>query len=256
MFTKTFIKALIYILPVLLGGNLNAQTFGFGCLGLFGGYGGYVYQSYKADGLNQFIKSFNETRAATLNQQLKEYQDAVGFRIGINFFRASWEGGFMLTAKGYYQALSRTEETSENLPDNTTNTYKYKLDLRNWAVGIDLGYAFTSFLSWKIIDGAVHFNNVSVTNTTNLPGGTEVSRYKSEPGVLSYSIGTGIIISLVKDYISLEGLAGYTDLKIEKLNTDDGKSLLEEISTNGENSNIINSGGFTAVVQLNVGFPL
>jgi len=71
-------------------------------------------------------------------------------------------------AKGYYQSLSRTRETTETLPDGTTN-YEFELDLKNWGVGIDFGYAITTFLSWKIIDGAVHFNNVSLTNTVNSP---------------------------------------------------------------------------------------
>ena len=260
MLKYKFINIVFIILLILYGTNLNAQTFGFGCLGFFGGYGGVAYQSYKADGLNQFVKSFNEIRAATLSRPLGQYKDAVGYRVGINFFRASWESGFIITAKGYYQYLSKTNETSENFPDNTTGIYKYKLELKNWAVGIDLGYAFTNFLSWKIVDGAVHFNNLTLTNTNNLPGGTSVIKYDSEPGVLGYSIGTGIIISLVKDYVSLEGLAGYTYLKIDNLKKDDNGYFLEVPSDidleSTEFGNFIESGGFTAVVQLNVGFPL
>ena len=127
-------------------------------------------------------------------------------------------------------------------------------------MGIDLGYAFTSFLSWKIVDGAVNFNNVTLINTNNAPGGTTVIKYDSDPGVLGYSVGTGIIISLVKDYVSLEGLAGYTYLKIDNLKKDNNAYFLEVPSDidmeSTEFGNFIESGGFTAVVQLNVGFPL
>ena len=127
--------------------------------------------------------------------------------------------------------------------------------MKNWALGIDFGYAITSFLSWKIIDGAVHFNNVSLTNTVNSTGETEVNIYKSKSGVLGYSVGTGLIISIVKDYISIEASAGYTGLTIEKLNPEEGRRFLEDLPEIN-NTNFIESGGFTAVVQLNIGFPL
>lgn len=110
-------------------------------------YGGKVYQSYKAEGLNQFVKYFIEMKSSTLNDPLQEYY------------------------------------------------------------------------------GAVHFNNVSLTNTVNSTGETEVNIYKSEPGVLGYSVGTGLIISIVKDYISIEASAGYTELTIEKLNPEEGRGF-------------------------------
>ena len=255
MLKKNYFYTVIIISVVLFNTNIKSQTFGFGCLGFFGGYGGVVYQSYKADGLNQFVKYFNEMKSTTLDDPLQDYYGAVGYRVGINFFRATWESGFILTAKGYYQSLSRTREASESLIDGNTN-YTFELDLKNWAVGIDFGYAITSFLSWKIVDGSVNFNNVSLTATINSLEGTEVSKYKSDPGVLGYSVGTGIIISIIKDYISLEGLAGFTRITIEKLNFDEGDSYLDDVLSGEENINFIESGGFTAVIQLNIGFPL
>jgi hypothetical protein len=234
---------------------MNSQTFGFGCLGFFGGYGGIAYQSYKADGLNQFVNYFNEMKSGTLDSPLEEYYGAVGYRVGVNFFRATWESGFILTAKGYYQSLSRTRETTETLVDGTTN-YSFELDLKNWAVGIDFGYVITSYFSWKIVDGSINFNNVSLNSTSNSLEGTEISKFKSEPGVLGYSVGTGVIIFLIKDYISLEGFAGYTGLTIEKLDYEEGNRALLNALNEEENINFIESGGFTGVIQLNVGFPL
>jgi len=251
---KCFLAALVTGV-LLFNTNVRSQTFGFGCLGFFGGYGGVVYQSYKAEGLNQFVKYFNDMKSSTLDNPLQEYYGAVGYRVGINFFRATWESGFILTAKGYYQSISRTRETTESLQDGTTN-YEFELELKNWAVGIDFGYEITNFLSWKILDGTVNFNTVSLISTINSQEGTDVSKYKSEPGVLGYSVGTGIIISIVKDYISLEGLAGYTGLKIEKLNFEEGDPYLVDVLGGDTNINFIESGGFTAVIQLNIGFPL
>lgn len=255
MIKKNFFFTVFVLSVVLFNTNINSQTFGFGCLGFFGGYGGVVYQSYKADGLNQFVEYFNnEIRPGTLDDPLQEYYGAFGYRVGVNFFRATWESGFILTAKGYYQSLSRTREASESLADGNTN-YTFELDLKNWAVGIDFGYAITSFLSWKIIDGSINFNNVSLTNTIDSPDGTIVNKYKSDSGVLGYSVGTGIIIFIIKDYISLEGLVGYTGLTIESLNHEEGEQFLKDFPA-GNETNFIVSGGFTAVVQLNVGFPL
>lgn len=243
-------KKLIYIVIIfflcLFDKNISAQTFGFGCLGLTGGFGGVVYESYKADGLNAYLKS--------LENPPSEYKYSIGYRVGVNIFRASWESGFILTAKGYYQSLSKTKKSSGMLANGSTNTLD--LDLRNWGVGVDIGYAITNFFSWKIIDGAVHFNNVMLTNTIDSIGSTIVNKYKSDAGVFGYSVGTGIIIGIVKDYISLEGLAGYTSLKIEKLKTDDGHFFSDKLPPGDANKNFIESGGFTAVVQLNIGFPL
>jgi len=92
---------------ILFGNNIQSQTFGFGCLGFVGGYGGFTYQGYNAKGLNEFVQQFNEAKASTLQSDLNEFKHATGYRIGINFFRASFEGGFMITAKGYYQSLSK-----------------------------------------------------------------------------------------------------------------------------------------------------
>ncbi len=255
MLKKNYFYTVIIISVVLFNANINSQTFGFGCLGFFGGYGGIAYQSYKADGLNQFVKYFNEMNSTTLDDPLQEYYGAVGYRVGVNFFRATWESGFILTAKGYYQSLSRTREASETLIDGNKNN-TFELDLKNWAVGIDFGYAITSFLSWKIVDGSINFNNVSLTNTIDSPEGTNVSKYKSDSGVLGYSVGTGLIIFIIKDYISLEGLAGFTGLTIDKLNIEEGDPYLTDFLSGEENINFIESGGFTAVIQLNIGFPL
>jgi hypothetical protein len=255
MFKKNIFYTVIVLSVVSFNTNINSQTFGFGCLGFFSGYGGVAYQSYKADGLNHIVKEFNEMKFSTLDNPLQEYYGAVGYRVGINFFRATWESGFILTAKGFYQSLSRTREASETSIDGNTN-YTFELDLKNWAVGIDFGYAITSFLSWKIIDGSINFNNVSLTNTINSSEGTDVSKYKSDSGVIGYSVGTGLIIFLIKDYISLEGFAGYTGLKIEKLKFDEGDANLFNVLIEEENNNFIEAGGFTGVIQLNLGFPL
>jgi hypothetical protein len=260
MFRSKIIYIAVFFFLIVSNPPLQAQTFGFGCLGFFGGYGGYTYQSFKANGLNNFIQDFNKEHSSELENTLQNFNNEFGYRVGVNFFRASWRGGFIVTAKGYYQFLSRKRETSLVDASKVTTNQEFKLDLKNWAVGFDIGFNLTSFLSWKIVDGAVHFNNISLTNTIDAPSGTNVTKYKSDPGLISYSVGTGIIISIIKDYVSLEGLAGYTFLRLEDLQTDDGiyflKTAAESTTFTSDYGNFIDSGGFTAVVQLNVGFPL
>jgi len=74
MLKKNNFYTVILISVVFFNTNINSQTFGFGCLGFFGGYGGVVYQSFKADGLNQFVKYFNEQKFSTLDDPLQDYK--------------------------------------------------------------------------------------------------------------------------------------------------------------------------------------
>ena len=213
----------IFFIIISISAFAEAQTFGFGCLGFVGGYGGFVYQSYDADGLNQFIWKFNIDTYETIGV-LKSFDNSTGFRVGINFFRATFKNNIILTAKGYYQSLNKTNTAKiEN-----ENTYYYALDLdsRNWSLGFDVGWEFTKVVSWKILDGSLNFNNVTLTQTTDLPGETIVNKYESDTGVFGYSIGTGIIVAIIKDYISVEGLAGYTYLVIDDVYKENDEPFL------------------------------
>jgi len=252
---KKIFYSILAALFILFGTNIQSQTFGFGCLGFVGGYGGYTYQEYDAKGLNEFVRQFNESKVSTLQSKLKEFKYATGYRVGINFFRASFEGGFMVSAKGYYQSLGKKNEVTENTTEGATN-YSFDLDLKNWAIGFDVGIDITTGISWKILDGAIHFNKVKLTNTVNYPGETEIRKFISDDNVVGYSVGTGLIVYLVKDYISIEGLAGYTILTIDEMKLEDGSPFPPDPYNTQEPGNFIDSGGFTAVVQLNVGFPL
>ena len=248
---RFFVSSLFALIILFFPTQIHSQTFGFGCLGFVGGYGGYTYQQYDANGLNTFIESFNESRP-TGSKQMDKFKFATGYRVGINFFRATFKNGIILTAKGYYQSLGKKNKASEET-NNGMNDYAYDLDLKNWGVGLDLGINLFNGLSWKVIDGAVHFNNIKFTTTDNTPGNTKVDVFKNNGNDVGYSIGTGLIVYIIPDYISIEGLAGYTNLKIEKVKNDLGTPL--SYSAN-DTQNFIESGGFTAVIQLNVGFPL
>jgi hypothetical protein len=229
------------------------QTFGFGCLGFVGGYAGFTYQNYDAAGLNEYIREFNQREY--VNTPVDEFSHSYGFRVGLNFFRATFANGILVTAKGYYQYLDKKNKGGVGIGQSTDN-YSIDLDSRNYSLGFDVGWQFTKLISWKIIDGSLNFNNITLTETTALAGSpTEVKKYKSDTSVLGYSIGTGIIVAIIQDYVSIEGLAGYTFLVIDNVYLDDGTKFINSEQTTSQ-AKFINSGGFTAVVQLNVGFPL
>jgi hypothetical protein len=248
-----FFSFLLFCLIFFSASKLHSQTFGFGCLGFVGGYGGFTYQQYDANGLNEFIKRWNSQES--IHSEMKEFKFATGYRIGLNLFRATFENNIILTAKGYYQSLDKTNKATLG-GINTTGEYSLDIDMRNWAVGIDVGWQFTNIVSWKVIDGAIHFNNVKLTETTATNTESLMSKYESDGSNIGYSIGTGLIVAIIKDYISIEGLAGYTHISIDNLYNDQGTSFLNPSQNPSIDENFIESGGFTAVVQLNVGFPI
>ncbi|QQS34878.1 MAG: hypothetical protein IPM56_11465 [Ignavibacteriales bacterium] len=234
--------------------KLHSQSFGFGCLGFVGGYGGYNIQNFNPKGLNDYIVVYNELRSDSLTSPMESFGKASGYRVGINFFRAQFTG-VILTAKGFYQSLKEKHESLEKFQTGIKNT-TFDLALRNWGVGIDLGIPISNALSWKIVDGALHFNNVSLTSTENFPGAdTDVKKYTSE-STLGYSVGTGFIFSIIEGYISIEGSAGYTVLSIDRMKLNETTFLTKNENSNEIMENFIEAGGFSALIQLNIGFPL
>lgn len=239
----------VFLIPTQ---NLHPQSFGFGCLGFVGGYAGYSYQKYNPEGLNSYVTELNKD---TLAIPLSKFGTLKGYRVGLNFFRAHISS-FILTAKGFYENLNEKHEAVKKLV-NGTSTTDLELEYKNWGIGLDLGITITNMISWKIVDGAVRFNNVKLTDTRNSTGGeTQIVEYKNAKTAIGYSIGTGFILAIIEDYVSLEGTAGYTIFSIDQVQKNDGTVLAIADNPNQPVRNFIKSGGFNAVVQLNLGFPL
>jgi len=254
MFKGSF-HLIIVLCIVFFNSIIIAQSFGFGCLGLVGGYAGYSYQVYKPAGLNTYIGKFNLTRKDSLKGPMQNFGKCSGYRVGVNFFRANIRG-LILTAKGFYQDLNEESDASVSGSLGESNT-DFNIDLKSWGIGVDIGTSITSALSWKVIDAVLLFNTAQFTNTTNLPGAqTIVETYKSDKQILGYTFGTGFILAIIGSYVSLEGLAGYTYLKIDRVKKDDGTYLTVDETSTVPMNNFIDAGGFNAVIQLNIGFPL
>jgi hypothetical protein len=185
---------------------------------------------------------------------MSDFGKATGYRVGVNVFRAKFNGYFV-TAKGFYQQL--LEDHSARVYQTAIGIdYEYDLKIKSWGVGADIGIPITDFLSWKILDGSILLNNARFTETINSSQGTSVKKYNNDETEIGYSIGTGFIFEIVKDYISLEGAASYSQLTIDKMKADDGSGYLDFNDETGTADKFINSGGFNAILQLNIGFPL
>lgn len=247
-FVKIFFVVLIYSNPIF------TQSFGFGCLGFVGGFGGYSHQQFKASGLNNYVLNFNTTNSEYLENKMNNFGKAVGYRVGVNVFRAKFSGIFM-TAKGYYQQLKENHSAVDFQIGFAKNT-EYDLKLKSWGVGVDLGIPITNYLNWKIVDASILINSARFTETVNSQLGTSVNRFDNEKTEFGYSVGSGFIFEILKDYISIEGVASYSVITIDKMQDADGNILIYNTNNNPTTEKFIDGGGFNAVLQLNLGFPL
>jgi hypothetical protein len=246
---------IVFFILLIIASNNNAQSFGFGCLGFVGGYGGFSFQKYNPKGLNNYVDSYNLQFKDSLSSPMAKFGKAQGYRVGLNFFRANFKG-IILTTKGFYQFLSENNSSSIIGSAGNINT-NFEVDFKNWGVGLDLGTDISQALSWKVVDAAILFNTSSFTNTTNTPGPlTTVLQYNSEKSSIGYSVGTGFILQIIDEYISLEGVAAYTTFTIGKMRSTNGTELTSSVSSSEAMDNFVTAGGFNAVVQLNIGFPL
>ena len=249
-FQKILLMVLIFTYQCL------PQSFGFGCLGFVGGYAGYSYQKFQPGSLNEQINLFNNTLSDGSSQIIPEFGTAQGYRLGINFFRAKYNKTFY-SFKGYYEDLSEVHGYTYSGVQSQISS-ELELNLKSWNLGVDFGIPITNYLSWKIIDGIVHFNSAKLTHKPNLDDNTKEIKYKNDAPEIGYSISTGFILSVIENFLSIEGTAGYKYFKINQMTSEDGMvfMLRPEDSRAIEEDDFINGGGFSAVLQLNIGFPL
>jgi hypothetical protein len=233
---------------VLTSGSISAQTCGFGCLGLSGFYGGYSMQYYDMSTLNELLNE-RLSQLGFKNSKIS-FKSGHGARIGANIFRAKFDNYF-LTAKGYYQFLVEEKEVRETSNSNNSK-FNSKLELDHWGVGLDFGIPVLKILDWKIVEGGLTFYRSKLENTLTVNNFILSNNYEEEKINVGYYVGTGLIIHLIKDYISIEGTAVYNNVDIGTMIDNQGDYLLEP----GSGKSIMDKAGVTATVQLNIGVPL
>ena len=247
---KSYKLMLISLMSAFLfsQGSINAQSFGFGCLGLSGAYGGYTYQTYQADGLNSSIELLNTS--LNIKSGNSKFEAGKGFRIGANLMRAKFDHFFM-TLKGFYQFLEEKKDF-QTMVNNDLNENQYDLQLNHWGVGLDFGVPVSRYFELKILEGGVTFYNAEFS-TQQFVAKQKISddKFESDNSFIGYYVASGLIINLIPDYISIEGTATYNFLKIDKLSNSSGV----ELPIASVNKDFIARGGFAGTVQLNLGFP-
>jgi hypothetical protein len=250
-----------FVVLILLSLLLNvrdaySQEFGFGCLGFVGGFVGFESSAYKPNDFNNYVSDFNESRKDTLSQSLNSFGDAKGFRFGINFFRHNYNG-LLITLKSSFSSLNQ-KNNAAFLSNNLTFTHSYNIKLQNFSIGVDFGTSISSYLDWKVIDAALILNRTKLTRIRNSPNqDSQIDNYDAEKIAVGYTLGSGFILKLVSDYISLEGSIGFSFFEVGRMKNDSDNSYL----TYRESSDIpmekfIKAGGLSGIIQLNLSFPL
>lgn len=240
---------LFIILSIFKPVELFSQSFGFGCLGLSGVYVGYSTQSFETGGLNQSITARFENFGID-NSQIS-FGKADGLRLGANVFRAKFSNYF-LTFKAFFQFL-KEEHRSIYQVSSAMHDDNYLLELNHWGVAVDLGFPLFNFLDFKVVEGGIVFYNTEFSINTRIDGQNQSEiKYKNSNTETGYYIGTGLIVHLIPDYVSLEGTAIYNFVQISNLQNGNGETVPYETI----NTNFIESGKLAAAVQLNIGFPL
>ncbi|MCK6615552.1 MAG: hypothetical protein L6Q47_15055 [Ignavibacteriaceae bacterium] len=234
---------------------LSAQELGFGCLGLVGGFAGYSSQGVHTDELNEFVRQYNRMYADSLYQGMDQFGNLKGFRVGVNLLRQNLEG-MILTFKVFYENLIERKTAIILASSQQENTFA-ELATKNYGIGIDIGTELTRSFSVKIIDATIVFSQVRFTESLHDPSGQIINYvYTAEDAPIGVTLGAGFIFELIDDYVSIEGSAGYMFLEAGRMKTNEGRFLTKGPRSDETMRYIINSGGFNATLQLNIGVTL
>jgi len=245
---KGFTTILIFFF-LIVSNKIFSQSFGFGFLGLAGFYGGYTYQEFDADGLNKQIE--RNLLNAGLIPNKAEFGLAKGYRVGANIFRAKFSGYF-ITLKGFYQFLQENHKYNYNIGNLKNNYREYDLQMNYWGVSLDFELPLLSFIDFKLIEGGINFYQPKLivkTRTSN--NSLNQVNFSNKKLHIGYFVGSGLILQLIPNYISIEGTIAYNYIKKINLYGTNNKlfyTLGNKDFTYGKN--------FSATVQLNISMPL
>ncbi|MBA4250710.1 MAG: hypothetical protein C0425_04575 [Chlorobiaceae bacterium] len=238
--------------------KISSQDLGFGCLGLIGGFVGYEIQNYKSETMNLYSQFYNEKNKNSLVDPFKKFGEARGFRFGLNLFRNNFSG-FIVTIKTSYQDISE-KDNQVIFVNGSEQINMLELNLKNYSLGIDLGTTITPALSWKVIEASLIYYQAEIIETVS-PAGMQssIKYYTHKNPEFGYNLGTGFILHLIKNYISLEGSASFSIFNIKEVSDENGKVFFydnPEQNLMQTRENLIKSGGVNLVIQLNIGFPI
>ncbi len=237
-----------------MSGSVFAQEMGFGCFGLVGGFVGYGVQQYTPGGINAYINDVNEFNKGVINVPLSDFKQMQGFRVGANVFRNNYSG-FIITAKGFYQLMSEKQEVRFN--DAVLPTiHSFEMRVKEFAIGLDLGMEISKKFHWKVLDLTLMYNIYQFkTQSNSVKGIVEAATYQNPEVNIEYTLGTGFVYYVVEKYISVEGSFGITSLTANTLRESSG-NYLKLLSSSKVVGSAIQSGGLSALIQLNISLPM
>ena len=228
-----------FLLFVLIG-IINAQSLRFGFSGFFAGYS-----------QDEFVFQQNsETHPFISMPDQNNFNKATGYRLGANFFRAQF-GKIFITAKGYYQFLR--ELNSIAAPNDASTQENYQLKMNHWGVGIDIGVHLFWIFDWKIVEGNLTFFNSEFTQEEIVSSASQgVNSFSTGKNNKGYFLGSGLILQIIPDYISIEGTVGYNFINFDWIMNNSTVNNLSPLP----NGIITEKGKISTTLQLNVGIPL
>jgi len=256
---KKFISSFLLITSfIIFSSSAYSQD---DCLGMgsvsrfmFGGLNaGYGFQQFSAEGLNHYISVYNLNRP-NLTQKMDEFGNAKGFWFGLSPFKIAiinWAVGLKFS----YSILNETNEAVGTVSGETA-TREYELKLKTFQVILAFEYYLSENFAFKVADIGITFTSADFYNRLNQTGEQEVEqKLTSVDNTLGVNIAAGLIISIVPEFISIEGTVGYSYFYINEMEFDNGVLLQEDENSTDEMFNFINSGGIFAFISLNIGIP-
>ncbi|MBI2416712.1 MAG: hypothetical protein HYV28_02215 [Ignavibacteriales bacterium] len=233
-----------------------SQEFGFGCFGLLGGFVGYEMQNYEPAGLNSYIDSYNTYYQDSLQAPLGKFRQLRGLRLGVNFFRHSFSG-LLFTLKGHYSTLNEKNKATRLLSDNTKSIFNTEMRLQEIGLGFDIGMPITEELNWKLFDATFIYYKATFTSELNTSKGTRDNMsFTNKNNLITYGLGSGFIMNVIRNYVSLEGTVSYVNLIVVEMETGDKVRITKPVTNEIIGTKIIKSGGINLLIQLNIGLPM
>lgn len=226
------------------------------CVGLVlysGVFGGYGIQQYSAEGLNDYIKYYNNKRTATLTKKMDEFGLAKGYTIGGKFFQ--YEISRLLFSMKFI--FSKMNEM--NYATASTGKREYDLTLTTWGFGMGFSKVLNRHFDFKIADMYMTFNNAKFVNrfksSTNSSLNTE-QELKNSEAAIGGMITTGIVYYPLPPFISFELNAGYSYFSIGEMEFSNGYTkLAKNEDSNVAMDNFASGGGFFANLMLQIAIP-
>jgi hypothetical protein len=208
--------------------------------GIFGGYG---FQQYSAEGLNNYVTEFMESE----NVAYEDFGFAHGWLIGANLIQFRQED-IMIGFKFYYQSLTESQQ-ADGTYQGEDATQELDLKINSWGLGLSMSYILNKNFDIRVFDAYMTFPSVSFKNQIRTTSDTYTDEYESSSANIGFAADAGLVFYPAPPYISIEVIGGYSFFSVETMQLKDGGGDLNTTS------DFIDAGGFYASAVLTVGIP-